>query len=341
MAFSIGKIFFTRKIRVEVWKMIADLTGTGMELNRALELVGNTFNKRAPGVKDIIENLRKSIASDRFGDVVRQYTPESEALIFAKFGQGNDPDLFRAAARIAKVEDEINGAIMSAIFRPLFILVLMSVLLYFLGKDFYPTLMLVSPMEEWPNSWQSVAKLALWVADRPYMLFVYISIFYAFYKVIQLNYIGPMRRILDKIPPFSLYRLSVGATFTFVILENASVGNAINSKLMRVLSKDASRYTKSRILGIQKNISAMNIGAAAIEAGMDFPDPELNAVLEAYAEQKDWVVNFRAYAETWLERLEAKVKAAVSVLNIVMMMFTAAFIAVVGQTIFGIVNVIN
>jgi len=39
--------------------------------------------------------------------------------------------------------------------------------------------------------------------------------------------------------------------------------------------------------------------------------------------------------------LEAKVKTAVSALNIVLMMITAAFIAVVGQTIFGIVNVIN
>ena len=74
---------------------------------------------------------------------------------------------------------------------------------------------------------------------------------------------------------------------------------------------------------------------------MDFPAPELNAVLEAYAEQKNWVSSFRAYAESWLRRLEAKVKTAVSALNIVLMMITAAFIAVVGQTIFGIVNVIN
>jgi len=341
MDINVSKIFFTRKIRAEVWKMIADLIGTGMELGRALDLVGKTFEKRSPGVKPIIEELRKSISNDRFKDVVQKYTPESESLIFAKFGQGNDADLFRAAARIAQVEAEIKNAIMSAIFRPVFILVLLSALLYFMGKDFYPTLMLVSPMESWPNSWQIVAKLALWVADKPYMLFVYIAGLYTVYKVVQLNYVGPLRRRLDKIPPFSLYRLSVGATFTFVVLENAAVGNSINSNLMRVLSKDSSRYAKSRILGIEKHISAMNIGSASIEAGMDFPDPELNAVLEAYAEQKDWVTNFRAYAETWLERLEAKVKAAVSILNIVLMMFTAAFIAVVGQTIFGIVNVVN
>lgn len=338
---NLNKIFFTRKIRAEVWKMLADLTGTGMELGRALKLVGKTFEKRGPGIKAIMEDLRKSLASDRFKDVVRKYTPESESLIFSKFGSTPDSDLFRAASRIAEVESEIQRAIMSAIFRPVFILILMSVLLYFLGKDFYPTLMLVSPMEDWPSTWQTVASLALWVADNPFMLFMYLAIGYGVYKVVQLNYVGPLRRYLDKIPPFSLYRLSTGATFTFVVLENAAVGNSINSNLMRTLAKDLSRYAKSRIMAIEKHISAMNIGAATIETGMDFPDPELNAVLEAYAEQKDWVKNFRAYAETWLERLEMKVKAAVSVLNIVLMIFTAAFIAVVGQTIFGIVNVIN
>lgn len=338
---NLKTLFFSRKIRAEIWKMIADLTGTGMELGRALELVAKTFRKRGPGIEDILLEMRKSLANDSFAEVVRRYTPESESMIFAKFGEADDEQLFRAAARIAEVEAEIKSAILSAIVKPAFTFILVMVLLYFLGSDFYPTLMLVSPLEEWPSHWQLVAKIALWVAENPFAVFLWVAAFFGAYKVVQLNYVGPLRRRLDKIPPFSLYRLSVGATFTFVVLENAAVGNAINSNLMRTLSKDSSRYAKSRIMAIEKHIRAMNIGSAAIAAENDFPDPELNDVLEAYAEQKDWVNSFRKYAETWLQRLEAKVKGAVSALNIVLMMFTAAFIAVVGQTIFGIVNVVN
>ncbi|MCE6958095.1 hypothetical protein LAZ40_03365 [Cereibacter sphaeroides] len=337
----LNTIFFTRRIRAEVWTMLADLTGTGMELGRALDLVARTFANRGWGIEAIMLDLRKSLAGDRFKEVVRRYVPESEALIFAKFGSGSDADLFRAAGRIALVEAEIQKAIMSAVARPAFVLFLITVLLFFLGKDFYPALMLISPMEEWPSTWRIVGSMALWVAAHPFMLFLILAAIYAVYKIVQRNYTGPFRARLDRIPPFSLYRLSVGATFTFVILENAAVGNAINSNLMRALSKDSSRYAKSRIMALAKNISSMNIGAAAIEAGMDFPDPELNAVLEAYAEQKNWVQNFRAYADAWLRRLETRVKTTVSILNVVMMMFTAAFVAVVGRTIFGIVNVIN
>jgi type II secretory pathway component PulF len=337
----IRKITFGRAIRAEVWQMIADLTGTGMELGRALDLVAKTFASRSPGVRGVLLDLRKSLASDRFREVVRKYVPESEALIFSKFGSVNDADLFRAAARISRVEAEIQKAIVSAMIRPVFLLLIMVVLLYFLGKDFYPVLTLVAPMETWPDSWQLVAGMALWVADNPFMLFVYLLAAYLMYKVVQRGYVGPFRKHLDKIPPFSLYRLSVGATFTFVVLENAAVGNSINSGLLRTLSKDASLYGRSRIMAIAKHVSSMNIGAAAIEAGQNFPDPELNAVLEAYSEQKDWVDNFRKYAETWLQRLEAKVKAAVSVLNIILLIISAAFIAVVGRTIFGIVNIIN
>lgn len=335
------KLTFSRQVRAEVWQMIADLTGTGMELGRALDLVGRSFAARNSGVLAILKDLRRSLASDRFREIVRKYVPESEALIFSKFGSVNDADLFRAAARISRVEAEIQKAIVSAVARPAFLLLIMVVLLYFLGKDFYPVLTLVAPMEDWPQTWQFVAAIALWVAANPLMLFVYLGLFYLVYKLVQRGYVGPFRKRLDKIPPFSLYRLSVGATFTFVILENAAVGNAINSALLRNLSKDASRYGRSRIMAIARHISAMNIGAAAIEAGQNFPDPELNAVLEAYSEQKDWVNNFRKYADTWLQRLEAKVKAAVAVLNMILLIIAAAFIAVVGRTIFGIVNIIN
>jgi type II secretory pathway component PulF len=335
------KILFSRQVRAEVWQMIADLTGTGMELGRALDLVGRTFANRGPGIRGILTDLRRSLASDRFRDTVRKYVPESEALIFSKFGSVNDADLFRAAARIARVEAEIQKAIVSAIARPAFLLLIMVVLLYFLGKDFYPVLTLVAPMESWPQTWQFVAGISLWVAANPFMLFLYLALIYLVYKLVQRGYVGPFRKHLDKAPPFSLYRLSVGATFTFVILENAAVGNAVNSSLLRTLSKDASRYGRSRIMEIAKHVSSMNIGSAAIEAGQNFPDPELNAVLEAYSEQKDWVNNFRKYADTWLQRLEAKVKAAVAVLNMVLLIIAAAFIAVVGRTIFGIVNIIN
>lgn len=341
MSTAVRKFLFNRGIRAEVWQMLADLTGTGMELGRAMELVAKTFATRSPGIKAILLDLRKSLASDRFRETVAKYVPESEVLIFAKFGSVNDADLFRAAARIARVEAEIQKAILSAVVRPAFLLVIMMVLLFFLGKDFYPVLSLVAPMETWPPTWQFVAGISLWVADKPLMLFAYLIAAYVTYKLVQKNYVGPFRKHLDKIPPFSLYRLSVGATFTFVILENAAVGNAVNTVLLRTLSKDTSRYARSRIMGVAKFVSSMNIGAAGIRAGQNFPDPELNAVLEAYSEQKDWVTNFRKYAETWLQRLEAKVKAAVAVLNMVLLIIAAAFIAVVGQTIFGIVNIIN
>ncbi len=338
---NIGKLFFTRAVRADVWRMLADLTGTGMELGRALDIAGRAFANRGPGIRSVLKEMRKSLAADRFAEVVRRYAPESESLIFAKFGSSSDSDLFRAAARIAEVELEIRKAIMSAVLPPAFIMIMMLILLYFLGKDFYPTLMLVSPMEDWPFAWRAVASLALWVADNPFALFACAAAARVVYKVVQLNYVGPLRRGLDKIPPFSLHRIGVGATFAFVIIENAAVGNAVNSNLMRVLSKGASGYAKSRILAIGKHISSMNIGAAAIKAGMDFPDPELNAVLEAYAERGNWVESFRTYAEGWLRRLEGKVKAAVSILNIVLLAAAAAFIAVVGRTIFGIVAVVN
>ena len=338
---SFRRLLFPRRIRAQVWRMLADLTGTGMELGRALDLARKCLGSRAPGVARALSDLRRSLSSGRFRESVRRHAPDSEALVFARFGAVSDADLFRAAARIAEAEDEIARAIASAVARPAFLLLLIAILLYFLGKDFYPTLMLVSPMEDWPGDWRVTAAIALFVAGRPFAVPAGLALLYGFYRLVLTNYVGPFRRALDKIPPFSLHRLGMGATFAFVLVENARVGNAVNSGLMRALARNASPYAKSRIGAIERNIGAMNVGAAAVAAGMDFPDPELNAVLAAYAERENWAESFGAYAEAWLARLESRVKAAVAALNILLLTLTAAFIAQVGRTIFGIVGAIG
>lgn len=335
------RLLFPRRLRCQVWRMLADLTGTGMELGRALDLARKCLGSRAPGADRVLSDLRRSLASGRFGEMARRHAPESEALVFSRFGATSDADLFRAAARIAEAEAEIAKAIASAVLRPAFLLLLTAILLFFLGRDFYPTLMLVSPMEDWPRDWRVTASVALVVSGHPYALLAGLAALYGAYRLVLTTYVGPFRRQLDKIPPFSLHRLAVGATFAFVIVENARVGQSINSGLMRALARNASPYARSRIGAIESNISFMNVGAAAVAAGMDFPDPELNAVLAAYAERENWAESFGSYAEAWLSRLEARVKAAVAALNVLLMTLTAAFIAQVGRTIFGIVGAIG
>ena len=338
---NLRKLLFNRRTRAQVWRMLADLTGTGMELGRALDLAARCLGNRAPGAAHALSDLRRSLAAGRFGEAVRRHAPDSESLVFARFGAASDSDLFRAAARIAEAEAEIARAIASAVLRPAFLLLLTAILLFFLGRDFYPTLMLVSPMEDWPRDWRVTASVALLVSGHPYALPAGFAALYGAYRLVLTTYVGPFRSLLDKIPPFSLHRLGVGATFAFVIVENAKVGQAINSGLMRALGRNASPYARSRIRAIERNIGTMNVGAAAVAAGMDFPDPELNAVLAAYAERENWAENFGTYAEAWLSRLEARVKTAVAALNILLMTLTAAFIAQVGRTIFGIVGAIG
>ena len=69
-----------------------------------------------------------------------------------------------------------------------------------------------------------------------------------------------------------------------------------------------------------------NIGNAALSAGHGFPDPELNAVLRAYAGQAGWVPRYGQYAHAWLERLQERVDAMVQILRVVLMFLAAAII---------------
>ena len=128
----------------------------------------------------------------------------------------------------------------------------------------------------------------------------------------------------------------MGATFAFVLLENARVGHEINRAFLVNLAAGLPPYSRSRIMAIAEFADRTGIGNAALSAGHGFPDPELNAVLRAYAGQADWVPRYARYAHSWLERLQERVEATVQVLRIVLMILAAA---IIGSAAFVMVNI--
>ena len=178
--------------------------------------------------------------------------------------------------------------------------------------------------------------MAFGVADHSILVVVCLGLLVAAYLAIERFHAGVGRELLDRIPPFSLYRLRMGATFAFVLLENARVGHEINRAFLLNLATGLPPYSRSRIKAIAEYADRTNIGNAAITAGHGFPDPELNAVLRAYAGQADWVPRYARYANAWLERLQARVEGMVQVLRLGLMILASV---IIGSAAYVMVNV--
>lgn len=337
----VRRIAFRRSVRARTWTVIADLLESGMELNRALPMVAEIQGRGRKTLQDILGDLRGSLRTDRFAAAVTDYVPESEAMLFRRFGQASDASIFRAAATLTEVDERIATAIRQALMWPLFLFFLVFGLLYSLGSNLFPTMKTLAPVHEWPVTSQLVARLAFGVADHSLLVGVALVLLVIAYLAIERFHAGFGREWLDRIPPFSLYRLRTGATFAFVLLENARVGHEINRAFLLNLAAGLPPYSRSRIMAIAEFADRTNIGNAAITAGHGFPDPELNAVLRAYAGQADWVPRYARYAHAWLERLQARVDAMVQVLRLVLMILAAAIIGSAAATMVNISTLVQ
>ena len=330
-----ARLVFRQSVRARIWRMTSDLLDSGMELNRALPLVADITGTRDRKLQDILGRLRAALRTDSFADVVSDYVPESEAMLFSRFGSASDASVFRAAARLSSVDEKISKAIRQALLWPVFLFLLVILLLYSLGSNLFPTMATLAPVSDWPLGSRLVAVTSMWIADSIGIVAGLVLVAVALWKWAERHHTGAGRNWLDRIPPFSLYRLRNGATFAFVLIENARVGHEINRAFLLSLAESLPPYSRSRILAIAEWADRTNIGSAAIAAGHRFPDPELNAVLRAYAGQRDWVPRFSRYADAWLDRLEEKVETMVKLLRIGLLIVAAS---IIGSSAFVMVN---
>ncbi|MCY4141422.1 MAG: hypothetical protein OXF56_24545, partial [Rhodobacteraceae bacterium] len=109
-----ARLVFRRSVRARTWRMISDLLDSGMELNRALPLVADINGSGNRKLQDILGRLRAALRTDGFARSVARYVPESEAMLFSRFGSASDASIFRAAARLSSVDEKIAKAIRQA-----------------------------------------------------------------------------------------------------------------------------------------------------------------------------------------------------------------------------------
>ena len=128
---------FTRKIRSEVWQLLADLTAADMDVAQALNTVATVYRQRRSNmVANILLDIRAAIPRNDIQNAIARYASGGESLLFANFGDADAQRLFNGAARIARAELVITRAIRSAVAGPALLCSILCGILYLAGSQF-------------------------------------------------------------------------------------------------------------------------------------------------------------------------------------------------------------
>jgi len=292
--------------RLSVYRKLKSLIHNRFSLMDALERMYQIASKDGKSPNDTLAlALSAWMASVRNGDslsvAMRGWAPYTEILMLSV---GDITNLELALDNTIKVVEGIRKMkepVVEAVTYPIFLLVMVFLLIWCVGKFLVPPMVDAVPGLKWKGLAKSLVDLSYFVADHPYWLFLPLPITSFFIVWTFPRWKGLWRAKFDKFPPWSIYRIFVGVGWLLSLSSLIKAGTPV-SRALRLLRADSSRYLLYRIdrtLVFVNN--GDNLGDALFRTRLDFPDDEIVGDLRIYAELDNFPEALEQLANDWLE----------------------------------------
>ncbi|EOA3301579.1 type II secretion system F family protein [Yersinia enterocolitica] len=301
------KVNFNGEERIELYRSLSVLMRNKIKLDDALrklyEVYSKNGKKRGSRKAIIVWDCLQSISNGKpLSTALSRWVPNQESTLI-KSGEesGTITKSFAEAVKIIQVKGKLLGSIAKATIYPLMLSVGLAVLLYITANDVMPKISRVSN----PDLWEGSARWLYLLSELTVAYGLYVAIFLVSLtaaSIISLPYLkGSIRIKLDRIPPYSLYRMLHGSSFLLNISVMMSAGIQMQEAL-NIISKGSSPWLKQRVNSALHGIGlGKNLGEALDISGYEFPDREAIPFISILADTGNLDEVLPDYANEWLE----------------------------------------
>lgn len=337
---SVGRFAFGSKQRQRVWKKIAAQVHNGIPLEESLEILLTQARTRNSSLAAVYADILAHMASGHnLGTALTGYASSEEIMLIAS-GQkaGKVEEGLRLATTLLVAKQKIQTAVISALAYPLFLALLCIALLLVVSIRVVPQLAVLVD----PTQWTGAAGV----------LYTISNVIGSFYGIVLLTMLlaacvavfvtlplwtGKRRVLVENIPPWSIYRLTVGSVWLFTVATLMRSGMQLAHILENMLSSDSiSSYLYERVQAIAvQSRAGRNLGEAMYEAGTHFPDVELIDDMRVYARLPGFQERLYEMANDWMVDGVELIQRNAKVLNTI---FITGIIAQVGGLAMAVVS---
>ena len=330
--FARFRVSMAGKDRLKIYKKLASLLRNRFSLMNALDIMYDSITNEGKNPSEpmaiAIACWGKALQNGlSFSDALKGWAPARERLMLSV---GDMSDLESALLNLIKVAEgteKMLKPIVGAISYPSFLLLMSVLVIYAIGAYMVPPMEEAAPNARWTGSAKDLVVVSHWVQDNWILAF---SFFPAVFGIIYVTigvWTGPTRKMIDDVPPWSLYKMFMGITW-LLSLSALIKGGVPISVALAALRKDSNRYLCERIdraMDFIKN--GDNLGQALSKSKLNFPDKEVVADLKIYAELDNFEEALDKLANDWLDASAEAVEAKASILNMVAMFAISGIIA--------------
>lgn len=318
----LGKVAFSASVRGRTWKKLAAQMHHGLPLDQCLRhLKHRAITRHSPlaGVYDTI--LSRQNTGHTLNTSLMGFVPQEEIMLIAG-GQasGNLAEGFRLAAGLIDARKKIIGAVINALTYPLFLFCLSIGLLLVVSLEAVPQFALISDPATWEGAAWGLYVVASFVASPGGTIVLTLFVATIVCSVFTMPFFtGKSRLYVESLPPWSMYRLTVGAVWLFTLSTLMKSGRQLVQILKEMqTSGNLSPYLRERVVAVAKESGlGKNLGEALTDCGLRFPDEELVDDLKTYAELPGFEKRLFILADEWMTEGIERIQAQAHILNMV------------------------
>src|SRR3990167_4708211 len=265
------KTYFNTKKRAEFYRNIKNLIENGISIQFALKYYLRIMEENAVRdselktiLKDLLYKMSEGIP---FEVAIAFWVPPEEALLITASRQ-NIPDAVRITTRYADNMLTIQGAMFSALAYPMFMLAMLLAFIFGFSCSIIPKMTQISPVETWPSYAQVLYEFCMIVNHHIMLIVIGLgSIIFSMGYSLQRCVITWLRPILDKFPPWDIYKLYTSTVFLIATSALIKAGSSINHAL-KLMKASTTPYLSSYINKMQDKMTAGNQVSDAMQVGL-------------------------------------------------------------------------
>ncbi len=320
--FKMARYTWGAKKREAFYRRTAAMVENGMPLAESIETLRDRAKRRfmswdgdpdVIAMSDIVTKIQNGAS---FVQSIDGWVPRSDlALIGAGEMSGQLPEVLRVCIEAGKVVKRLRAKIFVEMFDPVLFAGVGFYLIYVIGSQMVPAMRQALPVSRWPAAAKPLLPMGE-VATSGLVGWLLLALL--FLAVLSFATMGSwgrrgvrIRTFLDRIPPWSIYRVIQGASWVVGFSNLLQAGVRVIDAL-KLQAQYAPNWLKIRLEDTIVHVAnGHEIGQALRMTGYNFPDVSLIEDIQAFARFKNFPELVRKLGDEWLADAEEKILGAI------------------------------
>lgn len=214
--YYLSRLEFTKTKQCAFLQDLCTLVGDGVPAPQAVGVI----HKVASGApRAVARSILIAIAKgQRISDGMEGWFPQHIVAIIRNGEEGGSfTEMMSVAAKSLEEHISVTSSLIGSVTYPLIVFAMACIVAVFLRHYIFSTFETIKPMSEWPPSGRAFITLATFIQFWWWLVILIAGSLVLVVMQFLRNFVGDARKVIDSVPPFSLYRAVVASRFMEVL----------------------------------------------------------------------------------------------------------------------------